>query len=81
MSFLMLIIESYLNGEYEEVLNQEFTIIESNGCPKCKSIEITSKFPLWIILFVIISLGLAGIIFPIHREIHKCKNCGFKWKC
>lgn len=74
------IIKSHINGEYEDALKYEFNQLESNICPKCRSGHFKSKFPPGLIVFVILTLGLFGFIFPLRREIHICQHCGNKWK-
>ena len=73
------IIQAHIKGKYEEALEQEFSDLEENACPRCKSKEYKSRFSYGMLLLVILSLGLS-VIFPIRKEIHICKNCGNKWK-
>lgn len=72
------IISSLHDGEFEEELKKETKVAESNICPSCGSSNYSSKFSLPLLLLVWLSLGIA-VIFPIHRNKHKCTECGCKW--
>ena len=74
------IISAHLNGEYEEELNQEFSSIESNSCPKCHSDNFKSQYSTILTLFLIFSLGSLGFIFPIRKSNHTCHRCEYQWK-
>ena len=74
------IIQSHINGEYEEDLKQEFVNLEQNACPRCKSKEYKSRLSYGTLFLVFLTLGLTSVIFPIRKEIHICKNCGNKWR-
>jgi len=66
------------DGKFEEELKNETEVSETNICPNCGSSSYKSKFSLPLLLLVWISLGIA-VIFPIHRNKHKCIECGCKW--
>ncbi len=74
------VIKSYLKGEYVEEISNEPLNVESNKCPKCGSMEVSSKFPFWLLMLVWLSL-IFLFIFPINRSKHKCKKCGNRWVC
>jgi hypothetical protein len=74
------ILNSLHKGRYEEELKNEFPDIKDNVCPKCGNQRFKSRFPVRDIIFVILTLGLFGIIFPPRRENHTCLKCGQKWK-
>ena len=74
------ILNSLYKGKYEEELKQEFPDIKENVCQKCGSQQFKSRFPVGVIVFVILTLGLFSIIFPPRRENHTCLKCGQKWK-
>lgn len=73
------ILKSLRNGEFEEELKKETKVSESNICPNCGSANCLSKFSLPLLFLVWFSIGLAVIVFPIHRNKHTCVECGCKW--
>lgn len=74
------ILNSLNKGEFEEALKLEIPDIQENICPRCGSQKFKSRFPVGVIVFVILTLGLFSIIFPPRRENHTCLKCGQKWK-
>lgn len=74
------ILDAHNKGEYEESLGRVVTGIDENTCPGCGSRDFKSKFPAGILLLVVITFGLASIIFPPRRDRHSCLQCGRKWR-
>jgi hypothetical protein len=74
------ILDAHNKGEYEESLEEAVPAIDENVCPGCGSKEFESKFPLGVILLVLLTLGLVSVIFPPRRSHHTCGQCGHKWK-
>ena len=74
------ILESLETGEYEKALKEEVPDVQDNICPRCGSRQFKSRFPIDLIILVILTLGLLGVIFPPRKENHTCLKCGQKWK-
>jgi predicted nucleic-acid-binding Zn-ribbon protein len=74
------ILDAHNKGEYEESLEEVVPDIDENICPKCGSKEFQSKFPIGMIILVLLTLGLVSVIFPPRREHHTCAQCGYKWR-
>ena len=74
------IVQSHVNGEYEETLNQEFGSLESNACPKCKSADFKSRFPLGLLALNVFALVIDALL-PVRRNKHYCRKCDYRWKC
>jgi len=74
------ILDAHNKGEYEESLEGVVPGVDENICPKCGSRKYQSKFPIGMILLVLLTLGLVSIIFPPRREHHTCMECGYKWR-
>lgn len=74
------ILDAHNKGEYEESLDRLVTSIDENTCPECGSRDFKSKFPVGILLLLVITFGLATIIFPPRRDRHKCRQCGHEWR-
>lgn len=74
------IVQSLVNGDYEETLSQHFGSLERNVCPRCKSANFESRFPLGLLALVFFALAI-GVLFPVRRNKHRCGQCDYKWKC
>ncbi len=74
------IIKEHLNGDFENTLNQEFTDIEINACPKCGSTEFVNSASFFSKLLLFLTFGFFSVIYKISKDNHQCGNCGHKWK-
>ena len=74
------VLEAHAKGEYEESLGEVVSGIDGNSCPECGSGNFQSKFPVGMLILVLLTLGLVSIIFPPRRENHTCTQCGCKWR-
>lgn len=74
------ILKAHINGSYENDLKEQFPDIKDNVCPKCGSREFKNTTSLKSLLFVLLTLGLISIIFPLRRNNHTCLNCDNRWK-
>ncbi len=73
------ILRENVGGGYEAALKQQFPDIRENACPQCGAKEFKSAIPLGLLVLLIVTLGLASVIFPVRRENHTCVQCGHKW--
>jgi len=73
------IMQSHFDGEYEELLKQNFTDLQSNTCPECKSTNFISSLSQKRLFIEILALGLLATIFPFQRNQHTCQNCSHRW--
>lgn len=72
--------DAHNKGEYEESPDEALPGADANVCPRCGSGAFRSTFSPAKILLVLLSLGLAGVIFPPRRECHVCARCGHHWR-
>ena len=73
------VIRSHIKGEYESSLPDELAEHNGNMCSKCGSTDFKSKYPIALVVLVILTLGLFAIIFPLRKDRHSCRNCGNEW--
>jgi len=74
------ILNAHNRGKYEEFLGEVVPGIDENICPGCGSRNFKSRFPVGMIILVLLTLGLVSVIFPPRREYHSCMECGYKWR-
>jgi hypothetical protein len=73
------ILRDLVEGKYEDDLKAEFPDLKEQACPRCGSTRFESRIPLVRIPLAIFTLGI-GFTFPMRREIHRCLQCGKRWR-
>ena len=74
------IMQSHIAGDFQSALEIETGVPGQNSCPQCRSTCYSSRFPLVLLVLLVLTLGLCGLIFPVRKDIHTCANCKTTWK-
>jgi hypothetical protein len=74
------ILDTHDTGGYEASLGEVVAGVDENRCPACGSRNFRSRFPVGKLLLLLLTLGLASVIFPPRRELHTCGDCGWQWR-
>lgn len=74
------ILEDHAAGKFASALEEEFPDLEAERCPQCGSDDFESQRPLGMLAWVVMTLGLISVIFPVRRAKRACKQCGATWR-